>query len=380
MPPKKDNQEHKKPITNLKKVYIIYKDSQKFRIRTSNRIKKSKINPDGVSDELLKELEEFDPEAELQEITAHKIQVLKENLPEEIIKADVEQVLTAFIDNFFIDKYNIENQHFVSDEFNQTGAELILKYKKIEKQMEINIKSQIVRYPIHKWLLKQHGIGPILAGGLIAYLHPISRFPTVQKLWRYAGVGTMDICQKCGKEYRQPNKYGDHVLKWADRIEETSQRNKDKSKVKSREKCIEEAKGFFCSCMEPEIVTGVRQQPMSGRPLDWNPELKSLLYNIGDQFIRHKNGPYRKLYDQFYLDYSSNPKYRAEMESRKGKKGDIEVKGTGHINEMARRKTVKIFLSHLFQVWNELEGRKPPEPYSFAILGHSGKIEPFESE
>ena len=47
-----------------------------------------------------------------------------------------------------------------------------------------------------------------------------------------------------------------------------------------------------------------------------------------------------------------------------------------HIQARAKRYAVKIFLSHLFDVWYKLEkGQEPPKPYALAILGHAHEIE-----
>lgn len=46
-----------------------------------------------------------------------------------------------------------------------------------------------------------------------------------------------------------------------------------------------------------------------------------------------------------------------------------------HIHSRAKRYAVKIFLSHLFSVWYELENHeKPPKPYAIAILNHAHEI------
>ena len=48
-----------------------------------------------------------------------------------------------------------------------------------------------------------------------------------------------------------------------------------------------------------------------------------------------------------------------------------------HINQRASRYAVKLFLSHLFTVWYELEHGEPaPKPYPIGILGHAHEIYP----
>ncbi len=48
-----------------------------------------------------------------------------------------------------------------------------------------------------------------------------------------------------------------------------------------------------------------------------------------------------------------------------------------HIQARAERYAVKIFLSHLFDVWYRLErGQEPPKPFAIGILGHAHMITP----
>ena len=48
-----------------------------------------------------------------------------------------------------------------------------------------------------------------------------------------------------------------------------------------------------------------------------------------------------------------------------------------HINARVIRKMMKVFLSHMHEVWYRLEfGEAPPKPYAFSILGHAHYIPP----
>jgi hypothetical protein len=47
----------------------------------------------------------------------------------------------------------------------------------------------------------------------------------------------------------------------------------------------------------------------------------------------------------------------------------------GHIISRAKRYAVKIFISHLFSVWYEMDrGELPPKPYALSVLGHGDEI------
>ena len=50
----------------------------------------------------------------------------------------------------------------------------------------------------------------------------------------------------------------------------------------------------------------------------------------------------------------------------------------GHIDAMAKRKTVKLFLSHLWQRWRQLEDLPLRPPYVMEYMGHTGNISPEE--
>lgn len=68
---------------------------------------------------------------------------------------------------------------------------------------------------------------------------------------------------------------------------------------------------------------------------------------------------------------------QVEANGKVGKKTKYGVtKGTGHIHNMAQRKTVKIFLSHLWAVWRELDGLDVTKPWIIAQGGHSDYIAP----
>lgn len=259
-----------------------------------------------------------------------------------------------------------------NDSFKEAIKQMNKKYRDVEKDIQIEIKGEAgTRYPLmYKWLTDQRGIGVVFAGGLLGYIGDISRFDTVSKLWAYAGMGVVDICQDCGKRYMPAHKRGEWILHTADRLKQQNDKLKDKSKKKTKEQLIKQAEGMLCHCEAP-AVKRQGQRKVTGQLADFNPDFKKLCYLIGDQFIKQRESPYRKLYDQFRLDYENRPDLMKERDDRKGG----QSKGTAHINAMARRKTVKIFLSHLWEEWRTVEGLPTPEPYSFGILGHTDKIE-----
>jgi Transposase IS116/IS110/IS902 family len=268
------------------------------------------------------------------------------------------------------------------ESFKEICEETIAVYLKQETRIAARLKTEMQSHIMSQWLYANYGIGPILAAGLVAYVDEIERFGTVSKLWKYAGMSTIDVCQDCGKRIIEDGARGAWILHLADRLFEQSQKNKDKKKKMTHSECIEKATSRVCLCPNPTKKT-MADRRVIGQMLEYNPKFKNLCFLIGDQFIRQMRSPYRKKFDEYKLDYSTRPDLKAEIEERKRAPKDendkFAVKGTARVHSMARRKAVKLFLSHFWQTWREVLGLPAPEPYAIAHLGHVDKIPPFVS-
>lgn len=113
-------------------------------------------------------------------------------------------------------------------------------------------------------------------------------------------------------------------------------------------------------------TTGERDRPTKGEKLVYNKRLKCVCYLVSDQFVR-QGGAYRTVYDNAKTRY-------AAREELKGKDGWTK----GHINNAARRKAVKLFLSHLWQTWREAVNLPIREPYALEALGHTMFLDPWD--
>ncbi len=184
-----------------------------------------------------------------------------------------------------------------TNEFQQGVEKELLKVEKdLKKRMEWHLSG----VGIYVWLNSIKGIGPVLAGGLIAYIQDIERFDTVSKLWKYGG--------------------------WAVYPDGTIQRRK------------------------------------KGEKLDYNPKLKQICWKIGESFVKIGDF-YRERYEEYRADEDENHP-------------DLSK---GHRYARAKRRTVKLFLSHLWEKWRELEGLETGEPYAIEHMDeHTHKIEPPE--
>ena len=214
----------------------------------------------------------------------------------------------------------------------------------IEKTIIKHVRPILREFPIYtEWLRHVKGIGDVLAAGLIAGIKTPARFSNISKLWKYCGY---------------------------------------------------------------HVENGQAPRRRTGQKVSWNPFMKTLCWKVGESFVKTK-GYYRKAYDRFRaveerkseeglvrkVDEAIGfvPKDKRAIEligQRPIKREDVaKLKKAGidellvgmtnaHIFARAKRKTVKLFLAHLWIVWRELEGLEVTKPYANAILGHADFIEP----
>jgi hypothetical protein len=208
-------------------------------------------------------------------------------------------------------------------------------------------------HPVAPWLMAVKGIGPTLACKLIGLIGDATKFETVSKLWRFAGLAVVSKCSKCN-----------HFI------------------PTGLTRCPECGSDAF---------DGKAERPVRGERLHYDPRLKVTLYNVGVAFLK-AGSPYRQVYDEAYAYYMENrpewsgcrtckssvaqckdPKAHAEP----GFRTETQGWNTGHIQRAATRKMVKLFVAHLWEAWYRLEGKAVPRgPYAIDVKGHNGYIPP----
>ena len=206
----------------------------------------------------------------------------------------------------------VREKHFTQEEADFRFSPAFDFLKKAEHVFAKDIKHESKEHPMYPWLISVRGIGPVLAGGLLAYIRDIGRFDTVSKLWAYVGL---------------------------------------------------------------HVIDGVAPKRRRGEKANWSTPLKTLCWKIGESFVKAR-GPYRDLYDSYKA--RDREKHPEKIDSgRKSKAGTaIYTYSDGHIHARAKRYAVKIFLSHLWEVWRKQEGLPVRDPYALEVLGHTTKIEP----
>jgi len=122
------------------------------------------------------------------------------------------------------------------------------------------------------------------------------------------------------------------------------------------------------------VIDGKAQRRMKGQKSNWNPELKTICFNFGAS-IEKAGGPYRDLYDRYGArDLAVHPE---PIEVKRKDGSTYKDYSKGHMRNRRLRYAEKIFLSHLWQAWREMEGLPVRGPYAIEYLGHTTILSPW---
>lgn len=201
---------------------------------------------------------------------------------------------------------------------------LVDQLRPLEARLVRAMEDHVRNHPAGKWLLSIHGIGPVLACGVLAHCEKLPPFPTAGALWRYAGL--------------------DPTLQW-----QQGQPRPYNARLKAL--CYNIGDSFCKTSTNPKSFYG-------------------RVYRSRKVYEQKKNerGDYRDLAIAS-LSYTKDSSARAYYEKGMLPPGRIELR--------ARRYAVKLFLSHVQQVlyflhYNDI----PPKPYALIIPGKNIWIGP----
>lgn len=261
----------------------------------------------------------------------------------------------------------------------------------IKKMLDIYTDS----IPMGRYLKSVVGIGPVLAAGLLAYLN-IDKVNHANQFISYAGLndnnnpwlgktGASALVKELKTMFpdEDPKKLSDDVFI---EICRRTHRSFESVRVFSQvqEKNTHKRKGY---------TTWESLQKYLAMP-PYNQNLKKLCFLIGESFVKvsgREDSLYGKLYRQRKayetiknedLEYADQAaKILQEKNIGKGtdaykaySKGKLPK---GHIQARAKRATVKIFLSHVFDaMYYEKYRIDPPTPYVLEYMGHEDVIYP----
>lgn len=258
--------------------------------------------------------------------------------------------------------------------------------KIIENQILSILEYYTAQHQMGSWMRGVVGIGPVLSACFLAYID-ISRAGSAGAIHRLSGL---DPSQKwLGAE------------KGRELVKSLKSQNIDfEDMLPYIHTEVGISIDFLVRFIDQHFEGEYNMKSLSAaaavRP--WNSALKLASWKLGESFMKTSRLPqsyYGHLYLERkarYIEDNEKGRYAAraaellkKLSQQNGilagyyKKGQL---APGHLTEMSKRYAVKMFLSHLFEVWYEKHhGHPAPQPY---ILVHSNgehtqKIEPFPS-
>ena len=265
---------------------------------------------------------------------------------------------------------------------------------------EENIKKLLAVYSneqgIGRWAESIPFIGPIISAGLIGHID-IEKAHTAGAIWRFGGYDpTMSWLGKA----KATELVNEVITARSGNTEATDEQIVEiatKANLKA-----ENLNRMALSLVEPKegVVPTVTKANLikvaSRRP--WNADLKVIYWKIGESFkinskrlVTKAKGPdvYGKMYVDkklAYIQKNENGGFRETAEKRASEVGRSTdayaaysqgMLPPGHLDAMARRYAVKMFLSHWHHVYYEMHhGTPPPKPFVNDHLGHKEYVKP----
>jgi hypothetical protein len=111
-----------------------------------------------------------------------------------------------------------------------------------------------------------------------------------------------------------------------------------------------------------DVVNGKAPKRKKGETINYNPRLRTMMWKVGDQFIKQRTPYYRDIYDK--------EKERQLKIMEENPEGEGSPQNKMHCHLRAIRKAEKIFLEHYFVASKELTGQEVTKPYAIAKGGH----------
>jgi hypothetical protein len=279
----------------------------------------------------------------------------KEELSEKEVRKILEQLkesYTRITDGIAEVTADVE---FPVDEIISTNAELLMvdQYFSLlrgevrqTKQMEKLLKS----YPIYtEYLCKVTGVGPLMATVIISEFD-ITKARYASSLWKYAGL---DVAGDGKGRSRKAEHLVDREYKNRDGGVETKKSVTFNPRIKTK------LVGVLADVIikladwtevDDDAWAAAPQHRRRIKPATKKkPERKLVLYGSGSEFD----------FAPIYYDYKNRLQHRPDLAEASKK----------HINDMAKRYMIKMFLIPVYKYWRTLEGLEVYPPYHEAKLG-----------
>jgi hypothetical protein len=273
----------------------------------------------------------------------------------------------------------------------------------LESQIKAALDIYTQNHMMGEWMRQVYGIGPVISAGLLAHIK-IERCPTVGHIYSYAGIAGPETDTELKRAiykvaYREPIPEGVIPHLTLEPPYEATYLYPDGHFHAFFQVVVDsEAAHPAIIASNPQIIGVDRSiraysgnRPWKkGEKRPWNASFKTLCWKAGHSFMMFSNDE-ECFYGQMYRrrkEREVNRNERGEFREVAAKRKDTVDKKTdayaayskgilppAHVDAMARRYTVKIFLSHLHEEWYFRHwGKEAPAPYAIAILEHGHYI------
>jgi hypothetical protein len=203
-----------------------------------------------------------------------------------------------------------EKVKVLSEEWEVKARRHVLALRNVEKELLKDVRTVLRETDIWPWLDGVKGVGPAMAGVLVAGVQDPARFETVSKLWAYCGL---------------------------------------------------------------HVIDGRAPRRKKGERANWDSFMRTKLLGVlGGSFLKC-NSPYRSFYDNYKVRLENRPCSMSAAQHKKGAEAeDLLPNGCtkGHMHNKANRYMVKMFLVDFWTEWRTLRGLPVRSSYQEEYLGH----------
>lgn len=224
--------------------------------------------------------------------------------------------------------------------------ELHQRLKNLEDYVDGRVAELIQEHPAYPWFSRIKGVGGENIGKVVTPID-IERAKTISALWKFAGFSVED-----GSAPRR--------VKGGGKLAYNSQL---RSMCWRLANSLKRAKGCFYDYYIKEKEKYQERFLSQGYKILATPRGRWACANCGASWERNRD----------VIACCDNQ--QIEKKLRQEPPGVIWV---GHLDAMAVRKMIKLFLACLWLVWREAEGLPVTRPYAIDRLGHNSLIQPWE--
>ena len=276
--------------------------------------------------------------------------------------------------------------------------------------MEASIRTSLDVYSKNhiagEWARGILGVGPVIASGFFAHVD-IRKATTAGHIWTFAGIdgksawlggleaekmvrtfidggskiSVNDVISVAKKVGCCPKWYARRIAREADNNIDLSFRGLPEQLDEEYVRIILKDREFT----KNDMVSALSRRP-------WNADLKTLCWKLGQCFVYvsgNENSYYGRIYkERKELDrakneskaFSKDAEYVLSMKKIGKDTEAFSYYSSGmlppaQIHARAKRFAVKIFISHLYEVWRTKAGLPVMRPYMMEIKGHPHKME-----